>query len=636
MKENSWTGAADAAPVLYQPCRLKANRLVSAAIFGLLWMVSCSISIASAQGTTFTYQGRLNANGSPANGVYDMTFALFSTSNGPSPLGAPITHFGTTISNGLFSVPLDFGGNFPGSDRWLEISVRTNGGTLFDTLSPRQPITPTPYAIFAGSVLPGGLGPGAYASELILNNASNSFSGTFTGNGAKLYGVQASSWVKIISPTAPLNGDTNWFGPWTPGTRTAGIQEAINSLAIPDNPKSPGGGKIIVSPGTYYTFTNIAWPTTNAFFLTLEGSGMLSSGIVYAGPNPQNVMNVGIAKSINGAHVHLSDLFIASCVNACTNIVFFDGVSKQGGAVLGGVGEADIERCWFGYWPTMTNSPVFSPDSPGLFTTTHRNLIGLNIQNNYGSRIVVRDCAFEDCIGLSYANDQGAIIGNLFIACGIDTMQSLVNDWPATSPYKSGFACYLVDPIRFVPTADANNDSWRVDGNRFVIAPRTYFYDQWFKNPKASFNDFVEGNSACLATTGGKWTFVNPKGQWTYYHVTNTTDFSKWNLNPAPTNMVTEVRFDGGLSLKNGNYFGNGRGITNIGASGSAQLISGTSRVSTAFVKFDSKILLTYNSLDGSVAMVYYRTNDISPGAGFTIRSSSATDSNMVEWFIIP
>jgi len=47
---------------------------------------------AKAQGTAFTYEGRLNDNGSPATGSYDLTFALFSVSSGAGQLGNTITN----------------------------------------------------------------------------------------------------------------------------------------------------------------------------------------------------------------------------------------------------------------------------------------------------------------------------------------------------------------------------------------------------------------------------------------------------------------------------------------------------------------------------------------------------------------
>jgi hypothetical protein len=57
------------------------------------------------------------------------------------------------VTNGLFNVALDFGpAAFDGSARWLDIGVRTNGsGADYAALTPRQPITPTPYAIHAAN-----------------------------------------------------------------------------------------------------------------------------------------------------------------------------------------------------------------------------------------------------------------------------------------------------------------------------------------------------------------------------------------------------------------------------------------------------------------------------------------------------
>src|SRR5688572_8281239 len=65
--------------------------------------------IARAQGTAFTYQGRLNDAGGPARGNYDLTFTLFGASNGGSALAGPLTNSPTAVSNGLFSVTLNFG-----------------------------------------------------------------------------------------------------------------------------------------------------------------------------------------------------------------------------------------------------------------------------------------------------------------------------------------------------------------------------------------------------------------------------------------------------------------------------------------------------------------------------------------------
>ena len=104
-----------------------------------------------AQNTVFTYQGRLNLNGTPANGLYDLSFGLYATNSGGSPIGSVLTNVAVPVSNGLFTTALQFDTSFSGASYWLDISVRTNGGGTFNELSPRQWVTPTPQAILANS-----------------------------------------------------------------------------------------------------------------------------------------------------------------------------------------------------------------------------------------------------------------------------------------------------------------------------------------------------------------------------------------------------------------------------------------------------------------------------------------------------
>lgn len=111
-----------------------------------------------AQGTAFTYQGRLQDGTNHATGTYDFTFTIWTNASGPSQVGNTVTNIATGVSNGLFTATMDFGGGvFDGNPRWLEIGVRTNGGGVFTTLSPRQALTAAPYAIHAGSVNAAGI-----------------------------------------------------------------------------------------------------------------------------------------------------------------------------------------------------------------------------------------------------------------------------------------------------------------------------------------------------------------------------------------------------------------------------------------------------------------------------------------------
>src|SRR5208283_1330490 len=98
--------------------KLKLIALTSLALSTL----NVQLSTAWAQGTVITYQGQLQNNGSPASGTYNLTFALFNTSSGGNAVAGPITNNGVLVSNGLFTVLIDFGpGGFAGATNWLEL-----------------------------------------------------------------------------------------------------------------------------------------------------------------------------------------------------------------------------------------------------------------------------------------------------------------------------------------------------------------------------------------------------------------------------------------------------------------------------------------------------------------------------------
>jgi len=103
-------------------------------------------------GTAFTYQGRLIDANDTAQGVYDIMFHLYDSPEGPNEID--ITDLqDVEIINGYFTVELVFDVElFSGDWRWLEISIRpgdSNDPDGYVTLSPRQQITPTPYALYA-------------------------------------------------------------------------------------------------------------------------------------------------------------------------------------------------------------------------------------------------------------------------------------------------------------------------------------------------------------------------------------------------------------------------------------------------------------------------------------------------------
>jgi hypothetical protein len=199
------------------------NLLARFALVGALGGLLVSTQEVLAQGTAFTYQGLLNVSGNPATGSYDLTFQLFSAlTNGTA--GPIVTNLATPVSNGLFTATLDFGaGVFPGSNNWVQISARTNGSATFTNLSPLLPITPTPYAISAGTAsnaltattaltstaLSGPVADaslsGTYTSAVTISNANNSFTGSFSGNGSGLTNVTAAA-LSGIATNVSLSG----------------------------------------------------------------------------------------------------------------------------------------------------------------------------------------------------------------------------------------------------------------------------------------------------------------------------------------------------------------------------------------------------------------------------------------------
>jgi hypothetical protein len=99
------------------------------------FLIFLAAAAAQAQTTAFTYQGSLQNGGTPANGSYDFEFALFSAVSGGGQLGTTQTLSAVAVANGIFTVTLNFGEQFPGANRFLEVRVRTAGGGAFTPLT---------------------------------------------------------------------------------------------------------------------------------------------------------------------------------------------------------------------------------------------------------------------------------------------------------------------------------------------------------------------------------------------------------------------------------------------------------------------------------------------------------------------
>jgi hypothetical protein len=167
-------------------------------------------------GTAFTYQGQLKKNGVPVNGSCASYFNLFADAGGTNWLAAT---YGipnpVTVTNGLFTVQIDFGsGAFQGDARWLQTVVKCLGDSDWTALS-LQPLTPVPYSLYsmktAWGQSMGGTGNGLYARST-------------DGNG--LMGIGDAG--MIINPiplglTAGVYGESPQAGVWGQTYASGGI-----------------------------------------------------------------------------------------------------------------------------------------------------------------------------------------------------------------------------------------------------------------------------------------------------------------------------------------------------------------------------------------------------------------------------
>lgn len=125
----------------------------------ILWVVA-AVGMASApvlgQATSFTYQGQLKQQGQPLTELVDMQFLLFDSDTAETPIAEPLIFDGQAsdpvqVSNGLFSVELDFGPGALELGQWLEVEVRSphdpSDTGPYTTLTPRAHITAAPFAL---------------------------------------------------------------------------------------------------------------------------------------------------------------------------------------------------------------------------------------------------------------------------------------------------------------------------------------------------------------------------------------------------------------------------------------------------------------------------------------------------------
>jgi hypothetical protein len=240
-------------------------------------------------GTAFTYQGLLIDGGNPANGEYDFEFKLYDASSGGTQIGSTVTLGDVTVTEGLFTVKLDFGsGAFNGDARWLDIGVRPGASTgAYTTLDPRQGLTPSPYALAL---------PGLWTQQ---NPTSPNIIGGYSGNsvtsgvkGATIGGGGRSGFTNRVTDDYGTvgGGDNNQAGD-NAGTTTdapcatvgggayntaSGVCATVgggSANTASDHHATVGGGWYNYATASYATVGGGRYNDATADYATIAGGG---------------------------------------------------------------------------------------------------------------------------------------------------------------------------------------------------------------------------------------------------------------------------------------------------------------------------------------------------------------------------
>src|SRR6266850_1035809 len=268
--------------------------------------------------TLFTYQGNLKDGGSPANGIYDLTLSLYDSLSAGAQVGNAATNTTVAVTNGLFSVSVDFGASaFNGQARWMEIAVRKDTNSPYTVLAPRQPVTAAPYALSAGNLtsplspdlLPSNVprldgsqlfsGSNIFAGVATLTNTANLFAGAFSGDASALTNLNSSALRRTLATPSPLFG-TNFIVDFLSDAVQITATTNINLLQSTNRPTAPayvecvwyiqGGAAnrlLTVNPnwtpiGTLATNTPFVLLSNKVVILAFSARGAGETNVVYA------------------------------------------------------------------------------------------------------------------------------------------------------------------------------------------------------------------------------------------------------------------------------------------------------------------------------------------------------------------
>jgi hypothetical protein len=195
------------------------SNMVLAAIL-LAYASAASGQAPYAMGTAFTYQGQLKDGGGPVDDTCDFEFSLWDDSAGGTQQGSTVG-LSTPVDEGLFTVRLDFGEEFNGQARWLQMEVCCpSGACTLELLTPRVELTPAPHALAL---------PGLYTQQNAVTDTPNVVGGNAGNEVGSVVGATISGGGSDANPNRATHnyatvggGESNWAA--SPYTTVAGGQ----------------------------------------------------------------------------------------------------------------------------------------------------------------------------------------------------------------------------------------------------------------------------------------------------------------------------------------------------------------------------------------------------------------------------
>ncbi len=255
------------------------------------------------------YQGKLtDSGGNPLDGVFSMTFRLYDANSGGSSLWNETQS--VSVTDGIYSIELGSVSPFPAglfdnAALYLEIVI---GG---ETLSPRQPLTSTAFAMKAADA---DTLDGRHASAF-MNAGGDTMAGDLAVDGAVAVNDNLS-----VNGTSTLQAVTIGTQPTQSSNSTSPAESSVEANLFVHGPTTLQGGARIGG------FLEVNGPAT--FLSTSNFVGLATF------PNA-NLLNATFA-SMTGDYIGTDSAYLKSAViDKVTNSVYFENdISVNGQAQL--------------------------------------------------------------------------------------------------------------------------------------------------------------------------------------------------------------------------------------------------------------------------------------------------------------